>query len=462
MSLRTILTVAMSGLTLLAVLAAASLVVLTTYLHRVASDLRANVESVRHVEEAQVDLLMHDRAVDPLVRVDLERSIRRRLRLAREHVTSADERRALAEAEEQLEAYLERAGAPKGPAGGGLGLERAFGALDELIDVNLAEARAAEAQAARWDRIGNALGTSVAAVLLIGVPASILWLRARAFRPILQIAAAMQRFASGEKEARAPESGPEELRSLAGRFNEMASSLGEQHERQMAFLAGVAHDLRNPLSALKMSTWVGRPGAPPLEEAQIGKVMALVRRQVDRLDRMVGDFLDVSRIEAGQLELVTGEHDARELARAAVDLYRGTSSAHDLRLEAPDEPLMLRGDAARIEQVLNNLVSNAIKYSPGGGEVRLRVGREAGWIVFAVRDAGVGISIEEQRRLFEPFRRTGALKSAVPGVGLGLFVVRRIVEAHGGKIDVKSAPGKGSTFEVRLPDAPAGAGERSS
>jgi signal transduction histidine kinase len=179
--------------------------------------------------------------------------------------------------------------------------------------------------------------------------------------------------------------------------------------------------------------------------------MAVVRRQVDRLERMVGDFLDTARIEAGQLALKLEASDAGELARSVVELFQSTSADHALRLEVASAPLELRCDPARIEQVLNNLVSNAIKYSPAGGDVLVRVEREPAHVVFSVTDRGLGIPLDEQARLFEPFRRVGASNSAIPGVGLGLFVSRRIAEAHGGRIDVKSAPGEGSTFTLRLP-----------
>jgi len=454
MSLRATLTTAMSVLALLAMLAAGSLVVVTSYLHRVAVDLRSGMESVRLLEEASIDLLVHGRAVDPLVAASIEQELRRKLEAARAHVTSAEERAALERAKEQIDAYLTggRPGAGAEEEEGEPRLEGAFRALDDLVEVNVAQARAAEAQAARWDWLGNALGMGVAAALLLGVAGSLWWIRAFAFRPVLAIAAAMQRFGEGEREARAPEVGPRELRDIATRFNEMARSLGRHQERQMTFLAGVAHDLRNPLSALKFSTALVPPDKPLPSEERIRMTVALFRRQVERLERMVGDFLDTTRIEAGQLDLKLAQSDAREIVGGVLELFEGSSQAHAVTLAAPDEPVVLRCDAARIEQVLNNLVSNAIKYSPGGGEVSIRLAREGEHAVISVADQGLGVPPEEQPRLFEPFRRAGAVAvSSIPGVGLGLFVARRIVEAHGGQITLQSAPGEGSTFTIRLP-----------
>jgi signal transduction histidine kinase len=166
---------------------------------------------------------------------------------------------------------------------------------------------------------------------------------------------------------------------------------------------------------------------------------------------MVGDFLDMANIEAGKLELRFQEQDVCQLVRNVVALFESTSPNHDLRVSTPAAAVPLRCDPLRIEQVVTNLVSNAIKYSPEGGAVgiSLRVVREEA--VIEVRDHGIGITRGDQRRLFEPFRRLHLSRETIAGVGLGLFVVRRIVEAHRGRIEVESAVGTGSTFRVALP-----------
>jgi signal transduction histidine kinase len=118
---------------------------------------------------------------------------------------------------------------------------------------------------------------------------------------------------------------------------------------------------------------------------------------------------------------------------------------------APDEPLRLTCDPTRLEQVLNNLVSNAIKYSPRGGAVWISISLLGASVHLSVADEGMGIMPEDVDHVFDPFRRTGASKEAIAGVGLGLFVARRIVEAHGGQLSVVSTPGHGSTFTVDIP-----------
>lgn len=163
----------------------------------------------------------------------------------------------------------------------------------------------------------------------------------------------------------------------------------------------------------------------------------------------MNDLLDRARIEAGTLELRREEVDARRLLHEVEELFRDTSETHTLEVQAPAEPVAVSCDPLRMEQVLTNLVSNATKYSPAGGLVTLRVDARDDEVVLSVRDEGVGIAPDEVAHVFEPFHRTHSLRD-VPGAGLGLSVVRRIVESHGGFLRVVTAPGEGSTFEVHL------------
>ena len=170
---------------------------------------------------------------------------------------------------------------------------------------------------------------------------------------------------------------------------------------------------------------------------------------------MVGDFLDASRIEGGHLELIRRRSDARDFVRDVVQLYETSSFSHPLRLAIPSSPVMVDCDPERMAQVLNNLVSNAIKYSPNGGPVVLSLREEGENAILTVSDSGIGIAHGDLEKIFEPFRRTGASRETIPGVGLGLSVSRRIVEGHGGRIVVQSELGAGSTFRVEVPLAEA-------
>jgi two-component system sensor histidine kinase MtrB len=445
--------------------AAGSLGVLTSYLHRITYTLGATIEGVRLAEELEVDLLTHYRqsselsgAPDDRVRqlLFLEMRLAGHLEQMGGVATSQEERALLTDVRDRVARYLitQRDALGEDSARlsprAGAELDQVLVSLEHLIELNVKEARDAEAQAERWDRFTVLGGPLLATLLLTGMVGLLYWVRRAVMRPVTQIRQAMRRFASGRKRTRAPETGPAELREVARTFNEMASSLARQQEDQLTFLAGVAHDLRNPLSALKMSAALVAPGRDASPE-RIQKTLALVRRQVARLDRMVGDLLDATRIEAGKLELQLEERDARELARAVVELYQATGASHELCLELPDTPVPLFCDGTRIEQVLNNLVSNALKYSPVGSRVDVVVAREGEQALLSVSDQGIGLSAEERRYLFAAFKRAPGARERAPGAGLGLSVARRIVEAHGGRIEVESQPGKGSVFRVRLP-----------
>jgi signal transduction histidine kinase len=183
----------------------------------------------------------------------------------------------------------------------------------------------------------------------------------------------------------------------------------------------------------------------------------VVRRQTGKLERMLNDLLDTARIEAGEVEMRVERVDLRDLVRSALELFEGGSPRHRLVSEVPQAAVPVYCDPLRIEQVFANLISNAIKYSPAGGEVRATLLTSGGEAVIQVADQGIGIPERDRASIFEPFRRTGNLRSAVAGAGLGLYVVRRLVEAHAGSVSVASVEGMGTVFTVRLPlaqDAP--------
>jgi signal transduction histidine kinase len=320
------------------------------------------------------------------------------------------------------------------------------------VKVNLDQAHEIENRVAEVNRLAERLGIAIAVVLVLGVAGVLVWLGWFAFRPLFGIRDAMKSFAEGNRNARAPEVGIQELSRIAQQFNEMSDALAKQRENQLAFLAGVAHDLRNPLGALKMSTTILNPDQPLPNERRVREILGVIRRQIDHMNRMVGDLLDAYLIEAGNLELRLQEVDAREIVREAYELFRHSSNIHELSIELPDIEVPVQCDPGRMSQVFNNLLSNAIKYSPGGGRVeiclRLCGARQ---VLFEVADTGIGISSNDLPYIFEPFRRAKFGGRDIPGMGLGLHVVRRIVEAHLGRIDVESSVGQGTTFKISLP-----------
>jgi signal transduction histidine kinase len=451
MSLHRRLSLFIAGLATIALIGAGSLILLTTYLHRSTMELEEGLQSVRLGEEMQIDLLTYVRTRDERSRRALADDLRQKLGQSQRYVTDPEETTSLNHAAQYLETYfssgqdvpLEQRDAT---------LESAFSALKRFVDINVQQANQSLQESARWDDVGDRIGIGVGIGLVGGTTMMLIWLGVFGFRGVFEIRDAMKEFAVGQKAARAPEHGPEELRSIAAQFNSMANSLVRQYDNQLSFLAAVAHDLRNPISALKISADLLSPDQAVSPE-RLAQLMSVVKRQAHQLDRMVGDLLDRSRIETGHLELRVEECDARAIARNAFDLFSSVSNKHQFKLNLPNYAIPVRCDPLRIEQVLNNLLSNAIKYSPSGGKVELTLEEGDTELQFRVSDQGIGIPREEVPYVFEPFRRAGTPRADIPGVGLGLSVAQRIVQAHGGHIEIDTQRGKGTTFRVRLPVA---------
>ena len=231
----------------------------------------------------------------------------------------------------------------------------------------------------------------------------------------------------------------------------MADRLAAQGERQMTFLAGVAHDLRAPLTPLKVAAELGRQPDVLKDAGYVSRILDVVTRQVDHLERMAEDLLDAVRIEGGRLEIRPEPCDLRPIVSTVADLFAAQSREHTIELAMPETAVVARCDSVRIQQVLTNIVGNAIKYSPGGGTIAMTLSVEGAHASVAVADEGVGISERDLARLFQPFSRAPAVQSRIPGLGLGLSISRQLVQMHGGSLDVISRLGSGSTFTVRLP-----------
>jgi signal transduction histidine kinase len=215
------------------------------------------------------------------------------------------------------------------------------------------------------------------------------------------------------------------------------------------FLSIVSHELRTPLTTIKGYAQMLRRKVE--DDPQSVRFADHIDSQVSRLSRLVDDLLDVTRFSRGEFELMPEDMDLRPVLEGVIARFRVVTPRHALRLELDGGPLEGYWDPDRLEQVMNNLVSNAIKYSPDGGDVVVSSRHEDGHLLITVRDQGVGISPQDQQQLFERFYRGSAEGQEVKGLGLGLYVTRRIVEAHGGAVGVRSQPGKGSEFYFTLP-----------
>jgi signal transduction histidine kinase len=209
-------------------------------------------------------------------------------------------------------------------------------------------------------------------------------------------------------------------------------------------LAIVSHDLRAPLATILLH-------AENLEEQPTTrKPGEAIRLAAQLMNRLIGDLLDASAINAGQLALEWGVHEIRDVIAEAVEMFRRQAATREIGLEYTLGDARVRCDRDRIVQVLTNLIANALKFTPRGGAVRIEVVRRAGEIELAVEDTGTGIPADQLPMLFERFGRAHAHRG---GVGLGLFIARGIIAAHGGTIGVVTAVGKGTRFSFALPEA---------
>jgi signal transduction histidine kinase len=440
--------VTLAGL-LVAFAVCAALVAVSTKLHRTTATTATAVRGTHLAEEMEASLRRHGRSSVPRERARIAEELATSVSAIAPYVTTPRGRAALADVERTLGAYLDT------DASDATLREEALAALDDLVAANLDKTRAAVASAEHLDRLASNIALGVAVVLLPLAGALLWWVLTRAFQPVFALAQTMARFGRGDRDARAAPAGPVELRVMGERFNEMADALAAQRATLLAFLGGIAHDLRTPLSTLSVAFETLHPDRPLPAEPALRRKLALLKRQVVRLDRMVTDLLDTAHIEAGRLELRVQTEDVRALVRGVGELFAAASPHHHLHVTVPETNVPVRCDPVRIEQVLTNLVSNAIKYSPAGGDVELELAVAGPEAVFRVSDHGIGLTVTERAEMFQPFRRAGRAKDTAPGVGLGLSVVKRIVDAHGGHIEVDSDPGHGATFRVFVPLAPA-------
>lgn len=287
-------------------------------------------------------------------------------------------------------------------------------------------------------------------------------------RPLLAIETASRRVMDERRyDITVSETSDGEIGRLIEAFNSMVRDLSVQmQERQAAesalreadrrkdeFLATLAHELRNPLAPIMNAVaLLDRAANNP---ALRTKATAIIRRQTNQMARLIDDLLEVSRITRGKLELRMEVVDAVAVARTAYEATEPTLShhAHVVELDLPSHPVHVRADAARLMQVVVNLLTNAAKYTPRGGRVLLRVTSGPDEAAISVRDSGIGIAPEHQARVFDMFFQVDqSLERGAAGLGVGLTIAAQLIAMHQGRIDLESAgPGQGCTFTVRLP-----------
>lgn len=290
---------------------------------------------------------------------------------------------------------------------------------------------------AQW---AAALAAAVVA-LALGIPAA-----RRIARPVAALATATDALRRGVRGARVRELPADELGDLGRAFNDMAASLEREDTLRRRVVADVAHELRTPLTSIQGHLEALRDGVLPADRA----TLTTLHDEAARLGRLVADLETLARAEGAGFALERHPLDLADVARDVGAELGDAFRAKDVRLDLELRPAPAVADEDRVAQIARNLVSNALKFTPSGGSVRLATRDGDGRAVLEVRDTGVGMTADEAAHAFDRFWRAPGATN-VPGSGIGLTIARELAVAHGGDVSVESAPGGGSTFRVTLP-----------
>jgi signal transduction histidine kinase len=314
----------------------------------------------------------------------------------------------------------------------------------------------------RWVVIGFAVG-SILLALVLGYAIS--W---SIIGPVQRMDARLREITAGDFAGRVAVPNRDELGALAANLDRMSMELGRLYGQLEAasrhkseFLANMSHELRTPLNAIIGFSEV-------LQERMFGELndkqaeyVQDIHASGQHLLALINEILDLSKIEAGRMELEPSTFDVAAMLEGAVMLVRDRAARRGITLELRIDPAVreLVADERKVRQVVVNLLANAVKFTPEGGRITLTAEPADGGVAVAVADTGVGIAPEDQATIFEEFRQVGSGASRREGTGLGLALARRFVELHGGRIGVTSELGKGSTFTFALPMRPPASGD---
>jgi signal transduction histidine kinase len=301
----------------------------------------------------------------------------------------------------------------------------------------------------RWVTLLQRLALAFAGGLIVA--GALGWyLSRRISEPVRQLSDAADRIAEGRYDVQIPEvPAGDEIAHLADRFREMASRLAEADEQERNFLMSVSHELRTPLTAIRGHVDALREGV--VEDATLREQsLDVIAAEAERLARLVGDILDLAKLEANRFMLLEEEVDMEALCDRAYTAFseEARRRAIEYKRDIDARPVIVT-DGDRVFQIISNLLSNAFRWTPDGGRVELSLDQANGSVRVAVDDTGPGIRAEDQERIFRPF----VSQDGAGGTGLGLAIASELAVALGGRIDLNSAPGRGSRFELVLPSS---------
>jgi signal transduction histidine kinase len=288
---------------------------------------------------------------------------------------------------------------------------------------------------------------AAAGAMLLGVALACIIARTQS-APLRQIQRALIDFSQGRMDTRVSIRGDRELEELAEAFNQMAEDLANLERSRRNFVANVSHELRSPLTCIRGYAEGMLDGT--IEEADHHKYLGVVRDESKRLTTLVNDLLDLSRMESG-VALKREKFDLCELLRQELITFEGSISKKDIEVEVelPEEALIVNADPGGIRQLMTNLLDNAVKFTPRGGRMGLRLVPEGRLCRVEVYNSGPGIPPEDLPHIFERFYKVDKAHTPGEGTGLGLAIVQKILEQHGQKIRVSEAGGF-TTFSFRL------------
>jgi signal transduction histidine kinase len=275
------------------------------------------------------------------------------------------------------------------------------------------------------------------------------YLSRRITTPVLQLSGAADEVARGRYDVDVPARGAGEIGVLAGRFREMASRLAEAEELERNFLMTVSHELRTPLTAIRGHVEALREGVVTDEEMRTAS-LTVIAAEAERLERLVGDVLDLAKLDARRFTVLREEVEMERLIDRAYANFSEEARRRgiDYRRIVDGNPVIV-SDGDRVLQIISNLLSNAFRWTPDGGRIELELKAADGTVCVAVDDSGPGIPLAERERIFRPFwSRDGG------GTGLGLAIARELAAALGGRIRLETSPERGSRFELVLPARP--------
>ena len=336
-------------------------------------------------------------------------------------------------------------------------LDRSLAPIAEAIDTEGRD----KVQRAREvaDRAGTTMLAALALALLLTVVIGSLLTRAL-LRPIGELRKGMAHVAEGDfsPDVRVPVERPDEIGDLARSFGTMTTQLAELDRLKAEFVSVASHEIKTPLSVIRGYVSLLADGIYGEVSDPQRKTLGSISDQVDRLTRLVHRLLDISRFEAGGGRLEVRRINVRDFLAELTGGFDvlAFQNGIDFRVRVADDvPVNIEGDADRLNEVLGNLLSNAFKFTPRGGTIRLDASRSGAEVVVEVEDTGVGIPPDKLPRIFEKFYQVeNEAQPRSVGSGLGLAIAREIVEAHGGMIGAESRVGQGTKFTVTLPERP--------